>query len=436
MTLSNVGPGQYEVTVTGLIISTAMGVCNFRLSDGTNAFNGQTVYSNAAAGGAPVLVFAPSYTTAQGNLTFTIQAGDNHAGSCGVENTNVARSMSWTFKRFPSTSELAVSANLPGAPTVQKFTSGSGTYTRPNGVKYLRVRMVGGGGGGSDGASRSGVDGGDTTFGGLTAARGKGAVGGGPSGSPGVVSSGSSLSTFSGTLIEGSAGNAGMANAAGRARGGNGGTSFFGGAGLGPQCESGTVNGGTATANSGSGGGGGCSGGSPNAIQGHGGGAGGYVEAFIPNPSTTYSYSVGGAGSGAVNGGAGGAGYIEVTEYYGVLDVPILVGSVTSNSSGAERVERLLFTNAGTPIISKQSGSWVSSLTDNNPGDTTVNFVSGIFSDTPSCICVGVENNPNPYTGCMIKTASSTSVRVWTFVTNTAGTAVDRDVHLICMGPR
>lgn len=33
------------------------------------------------------------------------------------------------------------------APTVQKFTSGSGTYTTPAGVKYIRVRLVGGAGG-------------------------------------------------------------------------------------------------------------------------------------------------------------------------------------------------------------------------------------------------------------------------------------------------
>lgn len=32
-------------------------------------------------------------------------------------------------------------------PTVQKFTSGSGTYTTPSGVKWIRVRMVGGVGG-------------------------------------------------------------------------------------------------------------------------------------------------------------------------------------------------------------------------------------------------------------------------------------------------
>jgi hypothetical protein len=54
------------------------------------------------------------------------------------------------------------------APSIQKFTSGSGTYTTPTGVLYLRVRMAGGGGGGSGSGSASygtGGNGGNSTFG-------------------------------------------------------------------------------------------------------------------------------------------------------------------------------------------------------------------------------------------------------------------------------
>lgn len=42
------------------------------------------------------------------------------------------------------------------APTVQRFTSGSGTYTTPAGVKYIRVRMIGGGGNGGGGTVSAG----------------------------------------------------------------------------------------------------------------------------------------------------------------------------------------------------------------------------------------------------------------------------------------
>ena len=61
-------------------------------------------------------------------------------------------------------------AFLPTAvPTIQKFTSGSGTYTTPTGVKYIKVNMVGAGGGGGGGGTvatiTTGSDGGNTTFG-------------------------------------------------------------------------------------------------------------------------------------------------------------------------------------------------------------------------------------------------------------------------------
>jgi hypothetical protein len=56
----------------------------------------------------------------------------------------------------------------PIAPTVQKFTSGSGTYTKPANVLFLRVRLVGGGGGGGGSAASGNNDGGTGTTGGNT----------------------------------------------------------------------------------------------------------------------------------------------------------------------------------------------------------------------------------------------------------------------------
>jgi hypothetical protein len=50
------------------------------------------------------------------------------------------------------------------APSVQRFLSGSGTYTTPAGVLYIKVRMAGGGGGGR-GTGGDGGNGGNTTFG-------------------------------------------------------------------------------------------------------------------------------------------------------------------------------------------------------------------------------------------------------------------------------
>ena len=53
-------------------------------------------------------------------------------------------------------------------PTVQRFTSGSGTYTTPAGVKRITVEMCGGGGGGGSSSANAnntaGTSGGNTTF--------------------------------------------------------------------------------------------------------------------------------------------------------------------------------------------------------------------------------------------------------------------------------
>ena len=198
--------------------------------------------------------------------------------------------------------------------TIQKFTSGSGTYTRPAGVLYIRVRMVGGGGGGGGGGTSatatSGSDGANSTFGSLTANGGGGASLGGGSGGP---ASGGDLN------ITGGFGCGGQALVTNFCGGGVGGTSYFGGGGRSTP----NTSGGTASTNSGSGGGGG---GSSNAVGLHygqgGGGSGGYCEKIISSPASTYSYSVGiggGGGSAGTDGFAGGngaAGLIIVEEYY------------------------------------------------------------------------------------------------------------------------
>ncbi|MBO0863671.1 MAG: hypothetical protein J2P16_01175, partial [Mycobacterium sp.] len=59
----------------------------------------------------------------------------------------------------------------PTPPTVQRFITGSGTYTPTAGTAWIRVRMCGGGGGGG-GTTNSGGPGTTTSFGGWTAIRG------------------------------------------------------------------------------------------------------------------------------------------------------------------------------------------------------------------------------------------------------------------------
>lgn len=201
----------------------------------------------------------------------------------------------------------------PTAPTVQKFTSGSGTYTTPTGVLYIRVRAVGGGGGGqgssNNGGGGAGGTGGNTTFGtALIVANGAaGQFGGSASLGTGPV----------GVAYKGSGGGANYRdnNANGVIGAPGGASSPFGGAGQGNQ--------GSADTNSGSGGGGAhFNGPAGDCYGGASGGAGGYVDAIINNPSASYSYAVGAAGAGGTAGtngaagGAGGSGVIVVEEFY------------------------------------------------------------------------------------------------------------------------
>jgi len=232
----------------------------------------------------------------------------------------------WTVR--PLTQNFTMPVIVGGTPTVQRFLSGSGTYTKPSAVRYLKVRLAAGGGGGSGSISGAGGAGGNTSFTNgvitLQGNAGSGAAAAGNGGAGGTVSN--TLTGDVSILVEqtgpdggGSAWVAGDA----QARGGDGGSTPFAGAGLGGGNGTGSGPGKAAQANTGSGGGGGATRVTAN-NHGAGGGAGGYVEAIIKNP-TNFTYSVGTGGTGgtgaagtsaAANGGAGGSGVIIVEEYY------------------------------------------------------------------------------------------------------------------------
>lgn len=210
------------------------------------------------------------------------------------------------------------------APTVQTFTSGSGTYTTPENVRWIRVRMVGGGGGGAGsgtgGTGGAGTAGGNTTFGTslLTANGGNGASSGSDGAAGGTVTV--SAPAITSVAFQGGSGftvSQYNSNSLSNMAGASGGVSFFGGAGRGVAAGAGVA----PVANTGSGGAGG-GGGVAGVVSGGGGGAGGYIDALIYTPSTTYSYAIGAAGAGGAvgtsgtTGSAGAAGIIIVEEYY------------------------------------------------------------------------------------------------------------------------
>jgi hypothetical protein len=204
-------------------------------------------------------------------------------------------------------------------PTIQKFTSGSGTYTTPAGVTYLRVRMVAGGGGGAGSGSTNSVagTGGTTSFGAHSASPGIGGNGliGGQMGT-GIIGAGGI-----GVIIPGSGGgSSGQEMTSNQvAAGGTGGGSILGGGAQSP----GYAQPGITPPQSG---GGGSGAGAPNLTNcqaGAGGGGGGGLDIIIPTPVATYAYTVGAggtagpAGTSGLAGGAGAAGEIVVEEHYG-----------------------------------------------------------------------------------------------------------------------
>lgn len=216
-----------------------------------------------------------------------------------------------------------------GGVTVQRFTSGSGTYVTPAGVARIKVTAVGGGGGGAGsttGAASSGGAGGATSFSipsstaVLSAAGGNGGAangGTGDGGNPTVNSPAITIKSITGTAASSTI----ISLTAASSCASPGACSALGGGGYGAGGTNSGA-GGTAKANTGSGGGGGCT---VDALyySGQGGGAGAYIEAIINQPLSSYDYSVGaggtagtGVGASKRDGGPGASGILIIEEFY------------------------------------------------------------------------------------------------------------------------
>lgn len=215
---------------------------------------------------------------------------------------------------------LAMISDLPAVQTRTVLTSGSGTYTLPANCKYIRVRGIGGGGGG--GGSGTSVapasgNGGNTTFGAITASGGTGgawAANGGAGGASSLGGLGTGIALQGGDGQGSTLNNSGFINVGGYGAG----TPF-----IGPNAKSQYNSAGNnGVANTGQGGQGGSQPSVNTSYTGSGGGAGGYFETLITSPAASYSYAVGGSGTGATAGGSGfaggngGSGIIIVEEFY------------------------------------------------------------------------------------------------------------------------
>lgn len=280
----------------------------------------------------------------QANLTLTPTFTQTTIGSVTVTSSAGGAAITWTLPGSYGSVGQVLSISSAGFlsfqsssvtfpnPTVQKFLSGSGTYTTPASPAptFIEIVMVGGGGGGGGSGTSVGsvsTAGGNTTFGSGSAlitcnGGGPGTMNATFGGTGGAGGSASLAGGPIGVSLAGASGNGGMAPALSSANdsGAPGASSFFGGAGSGGVD---TSAGGNAVANTGGGGGSAGINSVASGVIGGSGGAGGYAQAIITSPIASYVYSVGAGGNGSgagvsgQAGGAGGSGLIRVTEYYG-----------------------------------------------------------------------------------------------------------------------
>jgi hypothetical protein len=127
----------------------------------------------------------------------------------------------------------------------------------------------------------------------------------------------------------------------------------------------------------------------------------------------------------------------EVFPVNQLMPSPVLIGSVTSNSSTAERIERATVAegaicSASPCTIARQSGFWLSSVSRSGTGAYTFNIASGIFSGPVSC----VTQQTNAFV-CRSSGVAPTSTSYSIDCRNSSGGLDDfRDLSIICMGPR
>ena len=108
-------------------------------------------------------------------------------------------------------------------------------------------------------------------------------------------------------------------------------------------------------------------------------------------------------------------------------------GSVTSNTSGRERIERALVNNTnGAASVVSQSGSWLTFNSCSGSGICSFTITSGIFSSAPSCFCSALNVGANV---CNVVNVSTTNITVRS-MNSTFTPSNENNVPILCMGPR
>lgn len=121
-------------------------------------------------------------------------------------------------------------------------------------------------------------------------------------------------------------------------------------------------------------------------------------------------------------------------------NAPLLVGGVTSSSSGMIRIESVSFGGASEPstctstpcTIYRQSGA-VTSVTRTSAGIYTINFSAGVFSAAPVCVVMQGAFSLSQFAQ---RTATNPTATTYNFQTLVNSVQGDAWGDIICMGPR
>jgi len=103
---------------------------------------------------------------------------------------------------------------------------------------------------------------------------------------------------------------------------------------------------------------------------------------------------------------------------------------MTSSASDGRKFVSALIDNPGTPVVTRQDGLWIDSITDTGLGDITLNLTAGVFSTAPDCRVAGI--------GSVVSNVqfhsdvSTSAARVLSFDSTEA--AADADFYIECSG--
>lgn len=131
--------------------------------------------------------------------------------------------------------------------------------------------------------------------------------------------------------------------------------------------------------------------------------------------------------------------YCDVQVSENALSVGMDTKQVVSNQFN-ERIERATVTCSSSSSVTRQSGSWISSIGNVSSGACALTFATGTFSDLPSCVGSYNSNATGEQDVVAVQVTSATAATISFRWQVSAAATVNNDTagvgHIICMGPR